>query len=509
MGLGSDRAIIQRQRKDAQYERLVSSNLEQKRVENKADWENKTSAIMRENAIQRRTADIMRQRNDSIVDRKARLAQLLRQEQSDYELEMAANEETPQERVKKMTQRAYELKAKRENERQRVVQEKLYQQWREGVDELRYADSQLFKMEVLAARDQQVFEKAHRGDEEAEADRYYNKLWNEGYKAKFEREVREKQFRTEKNHEMKLELEAQVARKEREAELEREKSKKEGEETLALSIAAVKEEEEKQRQIAENARLNRKKADIIGEQQKKAKEDAAAAEAALDLQYKLENIKALENEGADLAAKAASMKDEALRDLSLRAEKKKQLIIENREMEAKQIQENLNQWAKRAEKWEKEDDYRQQLLESTYEGREEQVLRKAAERQAMIDQVVEERKVLDAKIEVLDKEEESKVGEAEKLRKEQQDGLYRQMDFHQVQRMREMQQFKLERRQAEIQEQKLQLAVKQEKKKLEIISKEIIEARERQEMERKKIDAERERLKKEAQANKPVAPWDK
>merc|ERR1719158_979869 len=65
---------------------------------------------------------------------------------------MVDKEETPQARMEKMAVRAYELKKRREDERQSVVQEKLYQQWRESIDELRQADSKLFERRVITRK---------------------------------------------------------------------------------------------------------------------------------------------------------------------------------------------------------------------------------------------------------------------------------------------------------------------------------------------------------------------
>merc|ERR1711977_463373 len=101
-----------------------------------------------------------------LADRRKKLAEMLADEQRAYEQEMVEKEETPQQRMEKMAVRAYELKKRREDERQSIVQEKLYQQWRESIDELRKADSKLFELHTLASRDAHVKEKQGRNEQE-------------------------------------------------------------------------------------------------------------------------------------------------------------------------------------------------------------------------------------------------------------------------------------------------------------------------------------------------------
>merc|ERR1712060_61180 len=109
-------------------------------------------------------------------------------EMKSYEQEMVDKEETPQQRMDKMAVRAYELKRRREDERKAVVQEKLYQQWRAGIDDLRSMDSRIVELKTIADRDFQLDEKAVQAAEEKEHDEFYDKLWHEGYLAKIERE---------------------------------------------------------------------------------------------------------------------------------------------------------------------------------------------------------------------------------------------------------------------------------------------------------------------------------
>merc|ERR1719326_1995500 len=126
---------------------------------------------------------------------------------------MVEKEGTAQQRMDKMAMKAYELKKRREDERKAFVQNKLYQQWRAGIDELRTMDSKIVELKTLAARDFQLQEKQVMRDEEKSADDFYDRLWHEGYLAKIEREEREKLMREERNDQQKATLAVQLQMK--------------------------------------------------------------------------------------------------------------------------------------------------------------------------------------------------------------------------------------------------------------------------------------------------------
>merc|ERR1719238_962783 len=155
--------------------------------------------VIRENRVKAKAGVMEQQQRASLQERRQRLAAMLSAEQKAYEKEMVDKEESPQQRMDKMAVRAYELKKRREDERKAYVQEKLYQQWRAGIDELRSMDSEIVGLKVIASRDQQLHEKQVQRDEERSHDQFYDELWEEGYRAKVEREEREKMIKKERN----------------------------------------------------------------------------------------------------------------------------------------------------------------------------------------------------------------------------------------------------------------------------------------------------------------------
>merc|ERR1719188_1329636 len=170
--------------------------------------------VIRNNKVKSKASAIEAQHKASLQDRRKKLEEKLHAEQKAYEKEMVDREETPQQRMDKMAMRAYELKKRREDERKAVVQEKLYQQWRSGIDDLRTMDSNIVQLKVIADRDFQLDEKAVQKQEEKAHDEFYDRLWHEGYLAKIEREEREKEMKKERNDQQTKTLAVQLSMKE-------------------------------------------------------------------------------------------------------------------------------------------------------------------------------------------------------------------------------------------------------------------------------------------------------
>merc|ERR1719482_386425 len=150
------------------------------------------------------------QQRASLQERRQKLATMLSAEQKAYEQELVDIEESPAQRMDKMAVRAYELKKRREDERKAFVQEKLYQQWRDGIDDLRTMDAKIVQLKTIAGRDHQLFEKDIAHKEEDQVNRVFDQLWYEGYLAKIEREEREKELKEERREQQKGVLKFQL-----------------------------------------------------------------------------------------------------------------------------------------------------------------------------------------------------------------------------------------------------------------------------------------------------------
>merc|ERR1711907_302451 len=180
-----------------------------------------------------------------------------------------------------------------------------------------------------------------------------------------------------------------------------------------------------------------------------------------------------EKEEADkaFAKKKTREFNEALKlEMARKAESEEELI-------RLQDEESERQWAKRYEQWEKEEIARRDLMTEVYQDRAEQVRLKQEMRDHLKSEVGKERERMDAEVERLEAiEAERDVGE-QLVSKRHQEELFRQMDYHQVQRHRELQQHAIEQRQAAIREEKIRRAVEVEKTKSKAIMKSVLDGR--------------------------------
>jgi trichoplein keratin filament-binding protein len=157
-----------------------------------------------------------------------------------------------------------------------------------------------------------------------------------------------------------------------------------------------------------------------------------------------------------------------------------------------QHEEAERQWQKRYAQWEKEEIARRKLLEEVYTDRAEQVRLKEQVRDHVKDEIKEDRLRVDAEVGRLEEIEKERSKTEALVRQRHQEELFREMDYHQVQRHRQLQQHAIEQRQAMIAEEKYQRAMDAEKAKAVEITKEIMNVRETTKTQQK-----------------VVAPWEK
>jgi hypothetical protein len=192
-----DRSVIERQKREAKEEALMASNKVDFLLKKKAIWEGKTSETIHGNKIRNKVAQLIgEEREAALHERRKKLSSLYLSEKAEWERDLAkAVQPDPEKQKAEMASKAYALKKRREDERTQIVQEKLYQQWREGIDELRAQDQKLFSLQVTYERGVQADEKEERENQEKRENAIYDALWQEGYHAKVERELREAEVR--------------------------------------------------------------------------------------------------------------------------------------------------------------------------------------------------------------------------------------------------------------------------------------------------------------------------
>ena len=175
-----DRCILQRQKFEDAHAKSMKAVKDDCNLKSCAVWENKTAGTIRQNRINNEVSALIKERRvDALEARRKKLSVLLHgvscplppefilvyllgfqhvthqppkprsQEQKTYEAElMQKTKPNPDKMKQKMIARAMDLKGRRESERERFVHEKLYQQWRQSIDELRQQDAKLFELQV-------------------------------------------------------------------------------------------------------------------------------------------------------------------------------------------------------------------------------------------------------------------------------------------------------------------------------------------------------------------------
>ncbi|CAJ1338864.1 unnamed protein product [Effrenium voratum] len=489
MMIRPDRAILKRQEEEFQYETRVAGQLDQFKVEQKGHWENRMMNVIRNNRIKGKVSNMQAQQQAQLQDRRYQLAKKLSDEMKAWQKEMVEREETPAQRMERMSARAYELKKRREDERKAVVQEKLYQQWRAGIDDLRTMDSKIVELQTIADRDFQLDDKALRKAEEKGIDDFYAKLWHEGYLAKIEREEREKALKHGRNEQQKATLGIQLDMKKERVELDKEEEAVEADRLKKLW--AEQEEDEKKAVVQSRiyAQEERRKADEYMAIQQMQRAEEERQEKDFDKNFvhgvlERERQIAQQEEAEKIKAKRKAMEfTEALKlEMARKAASEEELL-------RLQHEESERQWQKRYVQWEKEELARRSLMEEVYHDRAEQVKLKHRLREQVKADIHKERGQIEQEMQRLEGIEKQRE-EGEKLvSMRHQEELFRQMDFHQVQRHRQLQQHAIEQRQAAIAEEKIRRAVEQEKKKANAIMAEVVEKR--------------------AAAQQVTAPWDR
>mmetsp|Transcript_54060 Transcript_54060/g.126914 ORF Transcript_54060/g.126914 Transcript_54060/m.126914 type:complete len:496 (+) Transcript_54060:88-1575(+) len=477
MMMRPDRAILKRQEQEFHYETRVANQLDQFKVEQKGHWENRMMSVIRGNRVKGKVAALQAQQQAQLQERRLRLANKLSDEMKAWQREMVEREETPAQRMERMSARAYELKKRREDERKAVVQEKLYQQWRAGLDDLRTMDSKIVELQTIADRDFQLDDKALRKAEEKGIDDFYAKLWYEGYLAKIEREEREKGLKEERNDVQKKTLGIQLDMKRERLEQDKAEDAIEAEKMKKLWAQQEVEEKEAVVQHRIQAKEERRKADEYMAIQQAQRAEEERMEKEFDKNFvngvlERERQIAEQEEAEKLKAKRKAMEfTEALKlEMARKAASEEELL-------RLQDEESERQWQKRYAQWEKEELARRSLMEEVYHDRAEQVKLKHQLREQVKTDIAKERGQIEEEMKRLEEIEKQRE-EGEKLVSlRHQEELFRQMDFHQVQRHRQLQQHGMQQRQAAIAEEKIRRAVEQEKKKANAIMTEVVEKR--------------------------------
>ncbi|KAI9189301.1 Cilia- and flagella-associated protein 53 [Blastocladiella emersonii ATCC 22665] len=391
----SDHLIAARQRAENTRELNQAQKNYYERTTMHARFEEEAEASIRRRAVPRRVA-AWRQADAAMVEaRRDRLRELYDADSARWRTELLALESTPQSRVEGMRARVAELKAKREEERLRVVADKLEEHRRINCDELRAVRTREMVYAVTASRAEQVQEKAERQARERAESAALDAAWEEQRLKDAAKDEAARLRRRAADRAQVRAFEAQIAAlaeaKKREQKLEQDYA-----EFLkqALAVQQVKEEHHRARQQAE-ARAARQELEQANRER--------AAQRAREVQQALEqDLKWIQSllDLDDAEKEAESERKTALRRELLEF---RDTVLAQRAAEAARVREldrvfaadAERTWRARAAKWAAEQKAREKLMAEVIRSREEQLAMRAEQARRELQDQRAEREALE------------------------------------------------------------------------------------------------------------------
>nr|XP_057913175.1 cilia- and flagella-associated protein 53 [Doryrhamphus excisus] len=183
-------AMLHRQKRDEIRDRAHKFAMERQTLDMKNTWLQSADKHYVQRTIERNVRDTMAQHDMAVQERQCRLRTLLEADEEQLVQEARRDHETPLERQAHMRIRAQTLRDMREVQRQKVVADKLDQQFRGQCQELREAQSkrrqqQVFEERAVQLRSQQEHARLRQQEEDM-----FQELWEADARAKDDRERR-------------------------------------------------------------------------------------------------------------------------------------------------------------------------------------------------------------------------------------------------------------------------------------------------------------------------------
>jgi len=309
----------------------------------------------------------------SLKRRRDKLASLIQRETQAYQAELRGLSSSNFDRLEQMKERANGLKSAREEKRQKLAQEKLYEHWRENNPDLRTVESKLLQEHVVEewgdqkVEKQQRLELAKKENLELEKEMEKERL----FALEFERQREQEKLDEEKTMAQVLK-EQMMEFKAREAEAAEWKRLQEDLLVQRWELEKI-EEAQKQREMEHRkknlgrALLRQHKAQMMRKSrlvQEELNQDRKLLESLIEKENQNNEIQTARREKA--RADAKWMKE--VIDEQLRLEKAREA-----ELDMLYQDEAARMWQKREGEWERERQARQRLMAEVLESRQEQI----------------------------------------------------------------------------------------------------------------------------------------
>eukprot|EP00916_Digyalum_oweni_P023696 GHVL01039304.1.p1 GENE.GHVL01039304.1~~GHVL01039304.1.p1 ORF type:complete len:489 (+),score=128.26 GHVL01039304.1:125-1591(+) len=371
--------ISRRQNAEWARDRLVVANTNTAMLAANANWQQTSTNRCNLSMTKQKMLQLDLERQKNLEIRRNKMAALHEKEQLELREEIHSQCPTTADRMKSIQNRVTDLKQRREDERAYVVKEKLYQQWKASLDELRKEEGQVREIQVLAMRDEQLVENKIRKDKEEMEKSIFDSMWEDDYFNKYKREVEDGEKYRQRDILMRKALDEQVENarliqsmeiaellKEQKAMriICEENSKAEAERAYHLSEIA----KEKRRELDEFARIQRE--EFAFEREKEKEEDKRFVESVMKKEEE-ESIREANLRGAE-KQRLRLFREALLREMAKEAES-------NAELHRLQNLESDKAWAKLEERWAREAAARSNLAKIVHNNWDEDIERRKNE----------------------------------------------------------------------------------------------------------------------------------
>jgi len=365
-------------REDALLETLKQFKIDA-RVELTNKWVKSADKKFEKNYIKDRVNETLNNEEVHLDKKRLRLRDLLLKEEDEYLAEAEALHDTADQRYEKMKKRAAILKAKREAERQKVVEEKREMQWIAKCEEIRPVLSRRQTEEVFRDRGKQIAVKAQIEQRKQAQEAMYADLWEKDYLAKAAREERQEQIRMQKNMEQVKGLNVQKAAKE----LTKQDAIKVKEQELKLieheqKIIKLEKERAYQEKKATQRTTRNTYNNMMRYKAKRAAIDRQE-ELALDMKILEEILQESKNEKKEKQERKSQLKKETLQYLQYLKQQAEFEAAREKEIDLMLDAEIKAMWEKRIEQYKLEKESRDRLMREVMEVRKLQIAEKLEE----------------------------------------------------------------------------------------------------------------------------------
>lgn len=370
--------IMARRAKEQQREKADAVVRDTRRVMDIAQFEHRTQAKIEARVAKERVASIQRRMKQDLDRRRARLAEMLSEEDDMYSQLLEETFETPDQRKARLFGKAKALRAAREAKRRALVAKITEDRWRDMSDDLRTLDSQAVAQRCAEGRITQLQEAEDARVRAYEEEQKAARDWEELRQAKIRREEEEAKAKAARDEEMRLALDQQVrVRNSLVA------AAKQEEELSAREMLARWEAERKAEQAAAAAAVQREKDEaarvrVQNEEFARVRAIEAAKELAED-QARLQA--AMAREAAAAAADRAAAEERRQAAIAHQKHLQAQAAVEQAEateLDRMYLEEQEKMWKKRQDQWDREEAARQRLMAEVDRSRKQQMALKAA-----------------------------------------------------------------------------------------------------------------------------------